>query len=776
MFKMTIKTKILAILIFLVGVVSLSLLFSQYHFSEKIALKSANDTFQIISKNISEHMKKKAKDTRNILKAKVKHQDILAPIDFDSDHPALHGLIEVLQFNTELHAIYFAQPDGNYYEVINMMNRPKMFKVFDAPVGTYWTVVVIIDNIQQNTFLDEHYRPISRKHFANQYNPHDRPWYKEAIAAKKVVSIKPYMFAIVKQLGITFSVSVENTGVVLALDYTMQQLNETLNLQKYDKDTEIFIVDAAGQKFASSAFSKKDMSEVQKPMFTQETIVQHLDKPMKIQEGDKKYFMIFHPLLKGKTYLGIKLNADDLLKTHRDNISYSFLIAFILLLLSIPFIWWAAGSIARPIKDLIEVNHKIQNRQLSEIELVPTNIVELEELSGSLVAMAKSIQKHEKAQEDLLDAIIKLIAEAVDEKSPYTGKHCERVPHIAQMLLREANLSQEKAFKTFSLTSKDELREFEIAAWLHDCGKVTTPEYIVDKAVKLEMIYNRIHEIRMRFEVLSRDALIEKLKGNIDEETLQEKIKKLQDDFAFVAALNLGEECMDESKKIRIQEISKQTWQRHFDNKLGLGIEEKKRYLDNEILPVTEPLLSDNAAHTIQRENFDYEAYEKEGFKLEVPKYLYNYGELYNLCIEKGTLTEEERYKINEHVIMSIKMLEKIPFPENMTKIPEYAGTHHETLIGTGYPKKLTKEELSIPSRIMAIADIFEALTASDRPYKKEKTLSESIHIMHNMVKQKHIDEDLFRLFLRSGVYKEYASAYLNPAQIDEVNLKEYLG
>jgi len=228
---------------------------------------------------------------------------------------------------------------------------------------------------------------------------------------------------------------------------------------------------------------------------------------------------------------------------------------------------------------------------------------------------------------------------------------------------------------------------------------------------------------------------------------------------------------MDESKQTRVREIANTQWERNFDDSLGLGEVEMLRYKEtaSKELPQKENLLSDKKQHLIKRENFDYDSYAKEGFKEEVPEYLYNYGEVYNLCIAKGTLTPEERYKINEHVIMSIKMLEKIPFPTAMTKVPEYAGTHHETLIGNGYPRQLTKDELSIPARIMAIADIFEALTASDRPYKMAKTLSESIKIMGFMVKDEHIDEDLFKLFIEKSLHVEYGKKYLKPEQIDEV-------
>ena len=282
----------------------------------------------------------------------------------------------------------------------------------------------------------------------------------------------------------------------------------------------------------------------------------------------------------------------------------------------------------------------------------------------------------------------------------------------------------------------------------------------------------------MRFEVLWRDVIIDHLSKDISEDDMKRRHRQLQDDFAFIASVNIGGEFMDVSHQTRVNEIAKQEWQRHFDDRLGLGEVETLRYptiTTDTILPVTEKLLDNKPEHIVARTNFNYEDYKSEGFKGDVPENLYNYGEVYNLCIEKGTLTEEERYKINEHVIMSIKMLEKIPFPKIFSNIVEYAGTHHETLIGTGYPRQLSKEDLSIPARIMAIADIFEALTASDRPYKKAKTLSSSIKIMSFMVKDQHIDADLFKLFLSTGVYKTYANDFLEPEQIDEVNIDQYL-
>ncbi|MCV6607638.1 MAG: HD domain-containing protein, partial [Campylobacterales bacterium] len=253
--------------------------------------------------------------------------------------------------------------------------------------------------------------------------------------------------------------------------------------------------------------------------------------------------------------------------------------------------------------------------------------------------------------------------------------------------------------------------------------KVTTPEYVVDKATKLETIYNRIHEIRTRFEVIYRDLEINYLKNilkgsNKEEENkkLQEERKKLHSQFKLIAKVNIGKETTSDEDISQIEEIAKRTWIRYFDNTIGVSREEKTRLKKNKenTTPKTETLLSDKLEHIIPRVEFIDDMDKKYGFKQETPEHLYNLGELYNLKIKSGTLTKEERYKINEHIKMSIIMLEELPFQKNLKRVPEYAGAHHETLIGTGYPRKLKKEQMSIPARILAFADVFEALTSSD--------------------------------------------------------------
>jgi hypothetical protein len=379
--------------------------------------------------------------------------------------------------------------------------------------------------------------------------------------------------------------------------------------------------------------------------------------------------------------------------------------------------------------------------------------------------------------------LIKLVAGAIDAKSPYTGGHCERVPELALMLAEEATKIQHGPLAEFAFHSQEEWDEFRVGAWLHDCGKVTTPEYVVDKATKLETIYNRIHEIRMRFEVLLRDAALQRLEALMAgvsmadaDEAFDRRKQQLLDDFAFIGECNLGSEFMEPEKVERLQRIGAQTWSRNFDDRLGLSHEELKRHERTPVstLPATESLLSDKAFHIVPRVA-DAAPDPKHGFKVKVPEHLYNYGELYNLSIARGTLTEEERFKINDHIIQTITMLDALPLPRHLKRVPEYAGTHHETLTGSGYPRKLTLNELSVPSRIMAIADIFEALTASDRPYKKAKSLSEAVKILSYFKKDQHIDPDLFDLFLTTGLYKRYGERFLKPDQLDEVDISQYI-
>ncbi len=383
-------------------------------------------------------------------------------------------------------------------------------------------------------------------------------------------------------------------------------------------------------------------------------------------------------------------------------------------------------------------------------------------------------------QKALLNAFIKLLAGAIDSKSPYTGGHCQRVPELTRLLAQAACDSTEPPFADFQL-DEHSWEALHIASWLHDCGKVTTPEYVVDKATKLETIHDRIHEIRMRFEVLKKEAEIRCWQniaegGNRDLlAALAEECHRLDQDFAFIAACNEGSESIPPEQLQRLQQIAECTWTRTLDDRIGLSWEEKRRKARSprQPLPCTEKLLADKIEHLIERSSQDRLPQNNPwGFRLQTPKYKYNRGELYNLQVQHGTLTAEERYQINDHIVQTIIMLESLPYPKHLQNVPKIAGCHHEKMDGTGYPRGLTAEPMPLTGRIMAIADIFEALTASDRPYKKPKKLSEALAIMAAMAQQRHIDGDLFRLFIVSGACLAYAREHLQPEQIDGIDME----
>lgn len=408
----------------------------------------------------------------------------------------------------------------------------------------------------------------------------------------------------------------------------------------------------------------------------------------------------------------------------------------------------------------------------------PARVAFVEAVSG-VAALCIESQRLLNRQKQLLDAFIQLIAGAIDAKSPYTGGHCQRVPELTMMLAKAAAKNKAPAFRDYQ-PNEDEWEALHIAAWLHDCGKVTTPEYVVDKATKLETLYDRIHEIRTRFEILKRDAWINywqaRAQGGDDNALIAIRdrlLAELDDDFDFVARTNLGGEAMAEADIERLQRIGERQWLRTLDNRLGLSWEEAKRMQSSPApeLPVMESLLADQPQHLVERAASELIAPDNRwGFKLEVPHYKFNRGELHNLSITRGTLTAEERYIINHHIVQTILMLDHLPFPSHLKNVAEIAGGHHEKMDGSGYPKRLRREEMSLPARMMAIADIFEALTAVDRPYKKGKSLSEAVGIMAGMCKGAHIDPDLFGLFIQNQIYKRYAERFMLPEQIDEVD------
>jgi HD-GYP domain-containing protein (c-di-GMP phosphodiesterase class II) len=344
---------------------------------------------------------------------------------------------------------------------------------------------------------------------------------------------------------------------------------------------------------------------------------------------------------------------------------------------------------------------------------------QLLESLASQAAIALSNRRLIQQLEELFESLINLINTAIDDKSPYTGGHCARVPALTMMLAEAANRSKRGALKDFNLTDKDRY-ELKIAGLLHDCGKITTPVHVVDKSTKLQTIFDRIELLDTRFEVLKRDAEIAWLKGELGETEYAGRLQQLEEDREFLRRCNIGGERMSDDDIERVRRIAAYRWR------------------------------------NVQGQEADFLTAE----------------ELENLTIRAGTLTAAEREIINHHINVTIKMLEALPWPNHLKRVPEYAGGHHERMDGKGYPRGLTREQMSIQARVMGIADIFEALTAKDRPYKEGKTLTESLQILGKFKENGHIDPDLFDVFIREKVYLEYARQFLLPEQIDVVDEK----
>jgi HD-GYP domain-containing protein (c-di-GMP phosphodiesterase class II) len=326
--------------------------------------------------------------------------------------------------------------------------------------------------------------------------------------------------------------------------------------------------------------------------------------------------------------------------------------------------------------------------------------------------------------EELFESFISLINHAIDDKSHYTGGHCNRVPDLTMMLADAVNRANAGPLKEFTLNDADR-QELKIAGLLHDCGKITTPVHVVDKSTKLEKIFDRINLIEVRAEIVLRDiqlALAQKLIG--DEEAEQGR-DQLIDDYNFLSHCNIGGEFMKDPDVQRVHDIA-------------------NRYIWQDVSGKNHPFLSEE--------------------------------EIVNLTIRAGTLNNEERQIINHHIDLTISMLEKLPWPKHLRNVTEYAGGHHEKMDGKGYPKGLTREQMSVPARCMGIADIFEALTAKDRPYKKGKTLSESLEILGKMKLGQHVDPDLFDIFIWEKVYEEYAFKFMDESQIDVVDVSKIPG
>lgn len=369
------------------------------------------------------------------------------------------------------------------------------------------------------------------------------------------------------------------------------------------------------------------------------------------------------------------------------------------------------------------------NSKNDDNETVPFNedVVELSESLASQAAVMLTQKNLIDTLKNLFESFIKAIATAIEEKSKYTGGHIERVAELTLKIAEEINRNKNGRFADIYF-SPEEMDELRIAAWMHDTGKVTTSQHIVDKSMKLEGIFDKIELVNTRWQAITLSKQLEaeqakvKLKGGANKSKaiqqinakLDTELATLNDEFKFIKEINEGGEFMSEAKIERLKDIAQKSYQ-----------------INDEVFQY----LSDD--------------------------------EVENLSILKGTLTHGEREVVENHAHMTKKILQSLPWPRNLSNVAEIAGAHHEKMNGTGYPEGLEGNKISLQSRIMAVSDIFEALSAPDRPYKKPMTVSQAVKILGFMVKDNHLDNDIVEILLNSKLIEEYSSKYLSKSQYD---------
>lgn len=314
--------------------------------------------------------------------------------------------------------------------------------------------------------------------------------------------------------------------------------------------------------------------------------------------------------------------------------------------------------------------------------------------------------------EEFLESFVNSIADAIDAKSRHTSTHIKKMSKLVPMIAKSIN-ADDGIYKNVKYT-KNDFKEIELAAKLHDIGKISIPEWVIDKSTKLQKLIDGFELVILRFELIKRDLKIDYLENRLTKDDYKSKLNYIEDSLEFLKTANIGGEFMSDEAIKRVEDIA------------------SYKYIENG----------------------------KE-------KNLLTSEEVYNLSIRKGTLTKEEKDIMNSHADLSYKMLSNLNFPKKYSNVMHIAVNHHEKLNGKGYPRGLKDDDIVLEDRILILADVFEALTSSDRPYKGIKKLSEVFRILDFMVKDGEIDSDLLEFFKNSNAFKAYCKDELLDEQID---------
>lgn len=805
--KMTfsIRTAVVSVFIFASVLIASMTIALQYYFNQSMAQTSTAQLYQSETDRVRHYIHQNDQTVANYSTLLANFTNLVE--EQKISHDALQLFANVMQKNESYRSISLGFADGDLQQLVNLNKQQVNPPSLQTEDSDRWVFISVSkqnnQRLRQVFYFDQAFTLRAQHQEETDIDATKLAWYQNA-EALKVKRSAAYIISPSEILGQTYSIKVPDTEIVLGIETTLSSLSDVLNKHSQNKQNyasnELYLYQGNGTLITSNQTHSELKDNNQLPLLPYPILTELTQKPVNFHKlnpislNHKKYYIYLAPLNENHSdkqsntdiksrYLAILVPNNILFAESIKQLKMSLIIFVACLIFLLPIFWLLASSLIHPIKALIAETDKVKQGNYQQLQPITSRIGETQQLNDAMVKMSQSIEIHQTAQNEWMESFIKRIAQAVDNKSPYTAGHCNRIPELSLMLADAIEESNLPAFKEFKFNNVDEHREFRIAAWLHDCGKITTPQHIVDKGTKLEANYNRIHEIRARFEILWRDAEISYYQQSrvapeqnkpLKEALIKQQLQLMRD-FEFIAKSNIGDQLMTEKDILRLQAIGEQTWLRYFDDRLGLSANEELNLLaKKQKLPAKEKLLNNKNEHLIKREH-NSEFTSNSAIKMEIPEHQYNLGELYNLSIHHGTLTTEDKFKINQHIICTSHILESLPFPAELANVPRYACAHFETLTGTAYAHKLSANDLSIPERILVIADLFEALTTSDKPYKKAKPINIAIDILHQMALDQYIDMDIFKLFLTSGIYLQYANKFLDKKQLNAVDISQYL-
>ena len=749
--------------------VTMMVLVLQFYFNLISTRDSISQKYQTESTHIKQTLKQEQQTAENYLSllGDVKH--LVIGQKFSSE--ALPILASLLYKNPLYSSVYLGFPNGNLQQFIDLDNVDNIARQIPEIESAKWLLISKTyqgkQSIIQYSYFDQSFTLIKERQ-SYKSDGVKVAWYQQALLAQSSSSI-----------GKTYAIKLPKADAVLALDINSSSLAKVLNTDTEQADDDLheirlFIKNGTILESNQSTTDTNTMPIIESSVLDE--LTQHstnLNTLDSITIGQTAYYAYVTKIAGANNYLAFLVPQKTLLLSNMPNLIVIGLSGFILTLC---LSWLFSLSLTRELKALLTVVEEAKENRFKKIKTVETDITEFRQLNDLMIEMSDAIKNYQAKQKLQIESFIKLTAQAIGNKSPYTFEQANKVPELAWMLLKAVEDSNSPIFKDFKLKNTDQQQSFRITAALHSYDKLTTTQTLVSKSTKLEAAYNRIHEIRMRFEILWRDAEIYYYQTSKDHPEQNKLLKEglikqqlqLMRDFEFVANANIGDKVTTEHDIHRLHQIGTQTWLRYFDDRLGLSsIEKMSLSTQKPKLPAQEYILCNKPEHLVQQLN------KNESVAASTPRY--NLGELYNLSIPLGTLTEEDKQQLNAFIIKTSSLLDDMPIMIKQHNVPQDLSNYHPALSDAVYLVNSGNKKLSIAEHILGITYIFEALTSVNNPQHKIETMSNAIAIMHQLAMDKRIDMHIFKLFLSSGIYLTYAKQFLYEQQIDEVDIQQYL-